>query len=385
MPASRFTSAPALPLLNREFALPADGLYEIVRPGEYPARPLLPDGTLGEPVVQVVDDIAIAEMANRFASLAARGLHPELLVDFDHFSHDTSKESRAAGWVQSLVNRSADLAGAIRWSASGKAAVEGGDYRFLSPVFDLNKAQHLGGNRYRVVEIERLALTNDPNMKGGRPLSNRDPKQESAGVTPSVSDPTRQSDSTAAQMSQLALNSKPKNTMDRTKLIGLLGLHESATDDQIAAAITKNRSDAAAAADLRTRANALLEAQVERDLEDFKDVIEDREATKTLLLANRDGAIKVLSGAKARLAAAKPAPGTTPAKPVHNRAETKTPAGSAVDSAATAPVLTRAQESERDALVAFNRKEHGLDFSAAWNKARDIRPDLFPAEQSASH
>ena len=111
-------------------------------------------------------------------------------------------------------------------------------------------------------------------------------------------------------------------------------------------------------------------------------MIGDRDATKALLLANRDGAIKLLAGAKARLqSAAKPAPGTTPAKPVHNRAETRTPAGTAADPAAQAPQPTRAQGAERDALVAFNRREHNLTFDAAWNKARDLRPDLFPSEK----
>jgi phage I-like protein len=114
------------------------------------------------------------------ADIAARKTEPGwpgLLVDRDHFSFDTEKESRAAGWANDAQARADGLYGPIRFSASGKSDVEGGDFRFLSPVFDDKSAVPLGGNRYRVVRLLGLALTNKPNIRTIRALTNALPAE----------------------------------------------------------------------------------------------------------------------------------------------------------------------------------------------------------------
>jgi phage I-like protein len=152
-------------LLNRDgFQMPADGWYQVAPLGEF--------AHAAAGVVQVVDRDACAAMVNRFAEDAAVANFAGLLVDFDHFSLDGEKRSEAAGWITALENRDGGLFAQIRWSDLGEEAVKGGRYRFLSPVWNRTDCVDLGGGRVRPVRLLNAAVTNDPNLKGMRPLSN---------------------------------------------------------------------------------------------------------------------------------------------------------------------------------------------------------------------
>ena len=125
-------------------------------------------------VVQVVDAEAVAAIVDDFTAKAAVENFPGLLVDFDHFSMDTDKSSEAAGWITDLRSDDAGLWAKVRWSVKGKEAVEGGEYRLVSPVFPkASLCEQLGDTRIRPRSLLSVALTNDPNIKGGRPLTNR--------------------------------------------------------------------------------------------------------------------------------------------------------------------------------------------------------------------
>lgn len=153
---------------EHDFALAEDGFVQVTPVGEYAHE--------GAGLVQVIDRLACDMMAAAFAvSKAAGGENfPGLLVDFDHFSLDTGKPSEAAGWVGELEARDDGLWARVRWSDSGLAAVTGGRYRLLSPVFRHPAGtQDLGGGRVRPVWLESVALTNEPNIRGGKPIANR--------------------------------------------------------------------------------------------------------------------------------------------------------------------------------------------------------------------
>jgi hypothetical protein len=152
-------------LLNRDgFQTPADGWYQVAPMGEF--------GHAQAGLTQVVDAEACQAMANRFAEEAKAPNFAGLLVDFDHFSLDGEKRSEAAGWITALENRDGGLFAKIRWSDVGEEAVKGGRYRFLSPVWNRADCVDLGGGRVRPVRLLNAAVTNDPNLKGMRPLSN---------------------------------------------------------------------------------------------------------------------------------------------------------------------------------------------------------------------
>jgi phage I-like protein len=160
-------------ILNRDFRLPDDGWYHIAPLGEFTHT--------GAGILQVIDQGACIAMAARFSADAKTPNFPGLLIDFDHFSLDGEKRSEAAGWILGLENRESGLWAQIRWSDSGEEAVKGGRYRFLSPVWARADCVDLGPStgsgpampRVRPVRILNAAVTNDPNLKGMVPLSNR--------------------------------------------------------------------------------------------------------------------------------------------------------------------------------------------------------------------
>jgi len=128
----------------------------------------------GAGVVQVIDEEAAKSMVESFKERSKDDNFPGLLVDFDHFSMDTDKTSEAAGWICNLRCDAKGVWAQVRWSDKGKKAVEGGEYRLVSPVFPKpSLCEDLGGGRLRPREIVSVALTNDPNIKGAKPLTNR--------------------------------------------------------------------------------------------------------------------------------------------------------------------------------------------------------------------
>jgi hypothetical protein len=153
-------------ILNREsFSLPEDGWYQVAPLGVFPHA--------ASGVVQIVDEESCEAMAHAFQRDSTSDNFAGLLIDFDHFSLDVGSKSEAAGWITGLEARNNGLWAQIRWSDTGEAAVRGGRYRFLSPVWSRADCVDLGENQVRPVRLLNAAVTNDPNLKGLVPLSNR--------------------------------------------------------------------------------------------------------------------------------------------------------------------------------------------------------------------
>jgi phage I-like protein len=162
-------------ILNREFQHPADGWYQIEAKGNHTNREA--------EVVQVIDDQACETIVNRFNAAAAAGelRHgSEMLIDHEHFASEKDQESRAYGWLQELQNRADGIYGRIRWTTTGKAAVDGGDYRFFSTEYDpkdlqvvKNRAAKTGLTAVRPLRLDGLSLTNMNNNRGQKPITNR--------------------------------------------------------------------------------------------------------------------------------------------------------------------------------------------------------------------
>jgi phage I-like protein len=323
-------------ILNREFQLPADGWYQIMPFGEFPVTmdDVGPDGKpFVRRLVQVCDTASASQMLNRFAAESATPEFAGMLVDFDHFSHDTDKSSRAAGWAMALENRADGLYAQIRWSASGEGAVKGGDFRFISPVFDFATAEQLGGGRVRPVRMLNMAVTNDANMKGRmRPLTNR------GGGTAE------------------APQGKDPNMALKESLCQVLGLPPETADDAVMAKVQELANCAKETPALKNRVADLehkeLETAVEKDLEDHKAVIANRDDVKAQLLANREGTLKVLKSLR-------PA---APEQTLPNRAGNTLPDGAAAvtedapaDQARAATILNRTHEIRKTTKVSFSR------------------------------
>ncbi len=311
-----------------DFRLPDDGWVQIAPAGRFPIAVRDAAGRTVQ-LVQVLDadafDAIIADFANRAGEAG-------LLVDYDHFSLDADKSSEAAGWITALENRGdAGLWARIRWSAKGLGDVAGGNYRFLSPVFDAASATRPAGGEIRPTRLVRAALTNDPNLRGILPLSNRSAAPDRGG------------------------QEKEKDTV-KEKLIPLLELGEDADESAILAEVRdlRNRAQKAEAAEQRVREleTAALEARVEKDLDEFKDVIANRDEVKKSLLANREAALAVLRNLRT------PQPGAA----LPNRRDGSVPAGGpasggdgAESAKRAAAVRNRAAEISRTQGVPFIR------------------------------
>ena len=157
-------------ILNHPFHHPADHWYMIEPVGEHPHH--------RAGVVQVIDAAAVHLIVTHFNAAAAAGKLShgrEMMIDHEHFKHDPAKETIAYGWLQELQTRPDGIYGRIRWTHTGRQAVDGGDYRFFSTEYDqadLKVLAHEQPKRVRPQKLAGLTLTNDPNNKGGRTITN---------------------------------------------------------------------------------------------------------------------------------------------------------------------------------------------------------------------
>lgn len=322
------TSVPFV--LNRagDFRAPQDGWIQLVPIGRVKAPLQVPGSEEEIEVLQVVDRMDAETLATKFRIQAAAPNFPGLLIDFDHFSHDKDKSTRAAGWIEEAEVRDDGLWGRVRFSATGKASVEGGDYRLFSPVLGYEARVYQPGEEVRPKILLRGALTNDPRFKGMVPLSNRQ-------------------DSPAA--------SKNRNTtMDyKSVLIGLLGLAAAATDAEIQAAAdgkkteSENRKSELLAA--QNRAATAEASLIEHDLDKAGLQGEARNAAKALLVKNRNEGLAFL------VAIGKPESGY---KVTHNRAAvptSQTSKAASDDEARAARIANRATEIQRTEKISYSQ------------------------------
>lgn len=330
-------------LLNRNFEMPTDGWYHLAPLGEFQH----------EHGLQVIDQAAVDAILQDFRNReqAEGERFPGVLVDYDHFSLDTGHPSRAAGWITNMESRPDGIWGRIRWTSSGEDAVKSGEYRFISPVWRLGKCQKLGNKRLRPLEISRAAVTNDPNLIGLTPLSNR--QNLTDGPSVSGEDPTKD----------------PREEEYMKPICNALGLAADADENAVVNAINKLKTDKDAAENRATQAETrateaekqVLEAQVEQDLTEFSDVIENRDDVKAALMANRGETIKILKSVKANRGAADPAKGDQ----VPNRKAAKVPDGSkssddSAEKAKAAAIRNRAQDIQ---------KREGVTWPQAFDRA----------------
>lgn len=348
---------------NSTFEPPADGWVQVLALGEFP------NAEAG--IVQVCDDAAFESIVADFREQSRAENWPGMLVDYDHFSHQKDKPSGAAGWADAVERRGDGLWAHVRFTESGDKAVRGGEYRLLSPV--LSGFVEVEGTRKRPSKLIRLALTNDPNIQGMQPVSNRATGEHKTQET---------------------------KTMEyKEKLTDLLGLNRDASDGDIEKAMSDletevaNRKKAAEEADEKDEGDededeeaknraaneALLNriTELEREVAEahasrFDDLIKDgeaRAAVRELCTFNRGAVDKVIAAlrpvkaeAKAEKSEDKPA-----LKPLFNRRVQPLPGaakGPEADEAQSAAVLTKAQE-----ILAQNR---GIGWNNAWAQARQL-------------
>lgn len=129
-------------------------------------------------LTQIVDAEAIQVMANRFSADSRDPNFPGVPIDYDHGIFDRSKSSAAAGWMKTVEARADGLWAQVRWTSDGHTKVADGSYKFVSPVWYRQETKPAGPGRVRPQRLVAAALTNNPNLTGMQPITNRQAEAE---------------------------------------------------------------------------------------------------------------------------------------------------------------------------------------------------------------
>ena len=135
----------------------------------------------------------------------------DMVIDYEHQTLDGVK-APAAGWIKEIQWRGDDPATGglwlrVEWTATAAAHIEAREYRYFSPVFWFRNADR------KIVELENVALTNQPKMMN----------------------------ITALAAKKLTQTQQEENHMDFVKkLAKALDLAETATEDDVIAKVTEN-------------------------------------------------------------------------------------------------------------------------------------------------
>lgn len=160
-------------VLNRDLTVTTDGWIHLVPVGEFPGRLVGVQGPDGD-IIQVCDAAALNRIMGAFQAEAVKPGFKGLLLDKEHFSHDTSQSSEACAWIMKLENRADGIWGFPEWTDLGDSLIKGKRYKGLSPALDIER---IADRRYRPVVLTDAGLTNAPKLPL-KPIFNRDGGQE---------------------------------------------------------------------------------------------------------------------------------------------------------------------------------------------------------------
>lgn len=133
------------------------------------------------------------------AQIAQRGV--DLVVDYEHQTLKGS-EAPAAGWVKELKLEGGSIVATVEWTPRGAEYLKNKEYRYLSPVVNVRKADN------KAIGLHSLALTNTPAIEHMTPIVNSDNYEEGG-----------------------------QRDMDMQKAAAALGLGPDATEEQVLKAL----------------------------------------------------------------------------------------------------------------------------------------------------
>ena len=191
----------------------------------------------------LVDEQAIGLMMDEFAAKKN-----DKVIDYEHQTLD-NVVAPAAAWIKQLVNKGKDgLWAEVEWTPRAAEFVKNKEYRYLSPVVFARKSDG------RAVVLHSCGLTNTPAIDGMQPLANKETED---------------------------------NNMDYLKKVAaLLGLPETATEDDAKQAIVmlQNKAQAGSQVVADKEVLSLLDVPETASLADVKG--------KIIALKNPSGYVK---------------------------------------------------------------------------------------------
>jgi hypothetical protein len=130
--------------------------------GRYPGVDLVHDGKTIKDTVTVVDRAGLDSMVATFRTLSPLDKSMGVLVDREHFSLDTEKNSDAMAWATDIREEEDGLWTRWEFTAPGRELYDGKILASRSPVFGLKK---ISDKEYRAVSVVSIAMTNTPYFK----------------------------------------------------------------------------------------------------------------------------------------------------------------------------------------------------------------------------
>jgi phage I-like protein len=373
--------------LNRALSTDKDGFIHLIPLGDFPGQ--IATGEKNTPIVQIINDQSLNSVMDDYTAKLQSPNWTGYLVDIEHYSHDTAQKSEAAGWIKTLNKRPDGIWGLPEWTDLGEQLIAKKRYKHLSPVLNVQK---LEGNRYHVISLRDVGLTNKPQLTSLTPITNRENKTSCEHLT---SDGTfingydgcvlhmttceNYSEESAkricGKIAQTTTNTNKEQSMEKMRT--LLKLEPAAGEDQILAAMTQVLNKSTEADALLVRADkaekelgelklATLNREADAFVETHKDRLSDRAKVRDLYIANRDAAV-------ALIALIKP-PVLENTQKVLNRADGQAPQNPLGDD----QIKTLNRRSEQIAYAEKIKTEKGLtSITMAWPIAQTMNPELF--------
>lgn len=172
----------------------------------------VPNTTLGgEDVIQKMTPEALQKCIDSWKDAGSKPLR----VDLDHNS-EISDNTEAAGWIEDLWVGDDGMYGRMTVSDLGVEKLNGLNYRYGSPTFILDDEGY-------PVEFTSFALTNRPRLEDLKPVYNSAQPNENVVLN------TQDSEENESGVNM--------NQMDINTLIQLLGLPETATEEDVIGSI----------------------------------------------------------------------------------------------------------------------------------------------------
>lgn len=246
---------------------------------------------------------------------------PDVLVDVDHASA-RGGSTEAAAWCNALEVDDNGLFGVFNLTPKGRELVENRAYRFVSPGWTL-------AGDGTPLALCSVALTNRPNLPV-KPVVNAD---GTGGRDPD--DPTQ---------------TKGNPEMDPKKIAAALGLPETATEEEVLAAIKAMQDREAQAA--AQAANAKAEEFADNAVKAGKIAANSKEAVKAAYLKSPEVAAEMLNSVAAP-APKTPLPNFSTAK-TPEALNARTPGADADPVAVYNAYVAMADGDEKDAYLAAN-------------------------------
>lgn len=260
---------------------------------------------------------------------------PDVLVDVDHASA-RGGSTEAAAWCNSLEVDDNGLQGVFNLTPKGLELVKNRSYRFVSPGWTLSPDG-------TPVSLCSVALTNRPNLPV-KPVVNAD---ETGGRDPDDPNPR-----------------KDNPEMDIKKLAAALGLPETATEEEVLAAIKAMQDREAQAA--AEAANAKAEEFADNAVKAGKIAANSKEAVKAAYLKSPEVAQEMLNSVAAPAPAAKLPDFTAAKQPTALNA--RTPGKDADPVEVYNAYMAMPEGADKDAYLAANAQAISDGYEKAHNK-----------------